>query len=138
MRTFAPLALTVALGAIGVLAWRLRAALRRQRECAEALRAALEARLWEERVLEIDALQATVQDLRRRTHEANNAFSTALLSAQYLLDSESNLGEVMRSMVGQGADMDGMDMGGTEGMEMGDKGADMRGMPGMDAPGQGR
>jgi K+-sensing histidine kinase KdpD len=27
-----------------------------------------------------------VQELRRRTHEANNAFSTALLTAQYLLD----------------------------------------------------
>jgi Cu(I)/Ag(I) efflux system membrane fusion protein len=41
-------------------------------------------------------------------------------SAQYLLDSESNLSEVMRSMIGQmntsdmgGMDMGGMDMGGT-------------------------
>lgn len=45
-------------------------------------------------------------------------------SAQFLLESESNLGEIMRSMIGQtgAAEMEGMD-----GM-----GADMRGMPGMD------
>jgi membrane fusion protein, copper/silver efflux system len=54
-------------------------------------------------------------------------------SAQFLLDSESNLAEVMRSMMGQmGAgdmkDMPGMDM---PGMEMKDKGADMKNMPGM-------
>ncbi|HET7322329.1 MAG TPA: efflux RND transporter periplasmic adaptor subunit [Longimicrobiaceae bacterium] len=62
-------------------------------------------------------------------------------SAQYLLDSESNLGEVMKSMMGQmgTADMgrmeiDGMGMGGMEmqsdsmqGMDM--KGTDMKGMP---------
>jgi hypothetical protein len=54
-------------------------------------------------------------------------------SAQFILDSESNLAEVMKSMVGmggsmEGMDMDGMDMGGgsVEGMEM--KGADMKGM----------
>jgi Cu(I)/Ag(I) efflux system membrane fusion protein len=52
-------------------------------------------------------------------------------SAQYLLDAESNLGEVMRSMIGQG----GGDMGG---MEMGGKGADTKGMPGMDMPPKGR
>ena len=37
-------------------------------------------------------------------------------SAHYLLDSESNLAEVMRSMVGMG-DMGSMDMEGMEGME---------------------
>ena len=56
-------------------------------------------------------------------------------SAQYLLDSESNMAEVMRSMIGvMGAgamgemDMDGMEMpaGSMEGMEM--QGADMEGM----------
>jgi membrane fusion protein, copper/silver efflux system len=54
-------------------------------------------------------------------------------SAQFLLDSESNLGEVMKAMMGQmGAgdmgnmkDMPGMEMKGMEGM---DKGADMKGM----------
>lgn len=77
-------------------------------------------------------------------------------SAQFLLDSESNLGEVMRSMIGQmGAqdmgkmqDMPGMDVGpgsgfmpGTSAPEPGaasggttDNGADMRGMKGMTMP----
>jgi membrane fusion protein, copper/silver efflux system len=68
-------------------------------------------------------------------------------SAQFLLDSESNLGEVMKAMVGQMgagdkrnmADMPGMNMpaknGGTS--EMNDKGADVRGManmPGVKTP----
>ena len=52
-------------------------------------------------------------------------------SAQFLLDSESNLAEVMKAMMAQMnmSDMDGMDM---EGMEM-DGGMDMEGMdmPGM-------
>lgn len=51
-------------------------------------------------------------------------------SAQYLLDSESNMAEVMRSMIGMtgSGDMGGMDMGGgsMEGMDM--PGADTRGM----------
>lgn len=59
-------------------------------------------------------------------------------SAQYILDSESNMAEVMKSMIGmtgEGMDMGGMDMpagGGMEGMET--KGADMRG---MEKPGHG-
>jgi multidrug efflux pump subunit AcrA (membrane-fusion protein) len=42
-------------------------------------------------------------------------------SAQYLLDSESNLAEVMRAMMAQMnmSDMGSMDMGGMEGMDMG-------------------
>lgn len=55
-------------------------------------------------------------------------------SAQFLLDSESNLGEVMRSMAGMGG-MGGAataPMGDMPGMDM--KGADTRGMPGMVAP----
>lgn len=68
-------------------------------------------------------------------------------SAQFLLDSESNLGEVMKAMVGQMGsgdkanmkDMPGMDMPGAGGGAgaMGDKGADVRGMqnmPGMKMP----
>ena len=49
-------------------------------------------------------------------------------SAQFLLDSESNLGEVMRSMIGQTGtgDMGGMEMGAPADTAM--KGADMRGM----------
>lgn len=59
-------------------------------------------------------------------------------SAQFLLESESNLGEVMQGMAGMsagrggsdmpGMTMPGMDMPGTSGT---DRGADMRGMPGM-------
>lgn len=51
-------------------------------------------------------------------------------SAQFLLDSESNLGEVMKSMLGMGGGMQGM-----EGMDM--KGMDMKGMDmkGMDIKG---
>jgi len=64
-------------------------------------------------------------------------------SAQFLLDSEANLGEIMKSMIGMGSG------GRTEGMsgmqpkqgesisDMNDKGADMRGMkdmPGMTMP----
>lgn len=52
-------------------------------------------------------------------------------SAQYLLDSESNMAEVMRSMIGMtsSGDMGEMDMGGgsMEGIEM--QGADVRDMP---------
>ena len=48
-------------------------------------------------------------------------------SAQFLLDSESNLGETMRGMIGTTGPGD---MGGMEGMEgMEDRGADMKGMP---------
>ena len=70
-------------------------------------------------------------------------------SAQFLLDSESNLGEVMKAMMGmggdmgdmEGMDMPGMDMGGGDmkGMDMPvDKGADVKGAmkakPGMQMP----
>lgn len=57
-------------------------------------------------------------------------------SAQYLLDSESNLAETMKSMIGMGSGgMDPMDMSG-EGMENMDmQGADMRG---MDMPAAGK
>lgn len=63
-------------------------------------------------------------------------------SAQFLLDSESNLGEVMRAMMGQMSsgdvgrkgsmsNMPGMQ---TPSASINDKGADMRGMPGMKTP----
>lgn len=65
-------------------------------------------------------------------------------SAQFLLDSESNLGEVMKAMIGMGGDMGdmgGMDTkgGGMTGMDMPvGKGADVKGampdMPGMRMP----
>ena len=47
-----------------------------------------------------------------------DAGSIVVTSAQFLLDSESNIGEVMRSMIGQS---------GAAG-SMNDKGADMKGM----------
>ena len=62
-------------------------------------------------------------------------------SAQFLLDSESNLAEVMKSMIGMsggssggGAEMNAMDKSGgdTKGQEM--KGADTRGMAGASRP----
>lgn len=55
-------------------------------------------------------------------------------SAQFLLESESNLSDIMRSMIGQtgSAGMEGMDMGADSGAEA--SGADTRGMPGMDMP----
>ena len=52
-------------------------------------------------------------------------------SAQFLLDSESNLAEVMRSMLGQMGSADMGSMKGMEGMDMPgmkDTGADMKGM----------
>ena len=46
-------------------------------------------------------------------------------SAQYLLESESNLGEIMKGMIGMGQSMSGMDNAPSA------KGADMTAMPGM-------
>ena len=56
-------------------------------------------------------------------------------SAQFLIDSESNLGEVMKSMIGmrgQGDTMSGMTPAPSSAVDA--KGADMRGMPGMSPP----
>ncbi len=58
-------------------------------------------------------------------------------SAQFLLDSESNLAEVMRSMIGQMGASDAGNMKDMPGMQMpgmSDKGASMKGMPGMKTP----
>jgi len=55
-------------------------------------------------------------------------------SAQYLLESESNLGEIMKSMVGMGASMPGMP-GMSKAPGSGDSaGGDMSSMPGMAMP----
>lgn len=56
-------------------------------------------------------------------------------SAQFLIDSESNLGEVMKSMIGmqgQGGTMSDMTTEPKNAVDA--KGADMRGMPGMSPP----
>jgi Cu(I)/Ag(I) efflux system membrane fusion protein len=57
-------------------------------------------------------------------------------SAQFLLDSESNLAEVMKAMMGQMGSGDMGNMKDMPGMSMPgmDKGADMRSMPGMKMP----
>lgn len=63
-------------------------------------------------------------------------------SAQFLLDSESNLAEVMKSMIGQmnmsdvgrAQNMPGMDMSGQGASQMNAKGAPMKGMKGMTPP----
>ena len=53
-------------------------------------------------------------------------------SAQFLIDSESNLGEVMKAMAGMGNPMPpGAAPVGEEAKDMSAKGADMRNMPGM-------
>ena len=49
-------------------------------------------------------------------------------SAQYLLESESNLGEIMKGMIGMGQSMSGMDSSPAA------NGADMSAMPGMQMP----
>ena len=49
-------------------------------------------------------------------------------SAQYLLESESNLGEIMKGMIGMGQSMSGMDRSPAA------NGADMSAMPGMKMP----
>jgi C4-dicarboxylate-specific signal transduction histidine kinase len=87
MHGSALVALGVLLGALPALALcaRLAALSRRRREREQALRAALEARLWEDRVEHADPQETDPEENRRRQHEANNALSTALLSAQFLL-----------------------------------------------------
>ncbi len=87
MRGAALFALGVLLGALPMLVVcaRLAALSRRRRERERALRVALEARLWEDRIEHADPQESDPEELRRRRHEANNALSTALLSAQFLL-----------------------------------------------------
>ncbi len=84
-------ALLLALGALGgalaplALCVRLAALSRRRRGREQALRAAFEARLWEDSVEHADPQESDPEAQRMRRHEANNALSTALLSAQFLL-----------------------------------------------------
>jgi len=54
-------------------------------------------------------------------------------SAQFLLDSESNLAEVMKSMIGQGV-RSNAEKTNPSTNDVNAKGADMRGMPGMTSP----
>lgn len=61
-----------------------------------------------------------------------DAGQRVVTSAQFLLDSESNLAEVMKTMIGQGAQGEGMTTPAAS--DVNEKGADMRGMPGMTSP----
>jgi two-component system, NtrC family, C4-dicarboxylate transport sensor histidine kinase DctB len=56
---------------------------RRRRE--EALRGALDARVWQDEVERVVSRTDVSREAQRRRHESNNALSTALLSAQFLL-----------------------------------------------------
>jgi C4-dicarboxylate-specific signal transduction histidine kinase len=87
MRGAALFALGVLVGAVPLLVVcaRLAALSARRRVRERALRAALEARLWEDRIEHADPQETDPEELRRRRHEANNALSTALLSGQFLL-----------------------------------------------------
>lgn len=62
-----------------------------------------------------------------------NSGQRVVTSAQFLLDSESNLAEVMKSMIGQGVGSNAQ-MSSPSTNDVNAKGADMRGMPGMTSP----
>ena len=66
---------------------------RRRRRREGVLRGALEARLWGDQ-LQARGPLAELDGLRKRAHEANNALSTALLSAQFMIgDGEAGAGK---------------------------------------------
>ena len=56
--------------------------IRRRRD--QALRGALDARIWRDEVERVVSRADVSGEVRRRRHESNNALSTALLSAQFL------------------------------------------------------
>jgi Cu(I)/Ag(I) efflux system membrane fusion protein len=61
-----------------------------------------------------------------------DAGQRVVTSAQFLIDSESNLSELMKGMAGMGPPPN--DPAGRDAKGMSDKGADMRDMPGMSTP----
>src|SRR5262252_1684275 len=82
-----------------LLCARLAAVSRSRRRREEALRAALDARIWRDRVERVVSRTDVSSDVQRRRHESNNALSTALLSAQFLFAVTS--GERNESLVDQ-------------------------------------
>lgn len=76
----------LALCALAALVLRMRSRLQHERATGAALRAALDARIWEDRVREFDQLHAVVRELPRLGHEVNNALSAALLSSELFFD----------------------------------------------------
>jgi len=83
---FALLSLGALLGALpfALLCVRLAAVSRARRAREEALRAALDARIWQDQVEQANARATDSAPAPSRRHDANNALSTALLSAQFL------------------------------------------------------
>jgi len=75
-----------AMAALAALALVLRRRLRHERANAEALRRALEARLWEDCTEQFEPRDAGLLELRRLGHDVNNALSAALLSSQLFFD----------------------------------------------------
>jgi signal transduction histidine kinase len=63
---------------------RLAAVSRTRRRREEALRGALDARIWRDEVERVVSRTDVSGEVQRRRHESNNALSTALLSAQFL------------------------------------------------------
>lgn len=99
------LALLVGVGAL-VLWLRFRAL--RKREQLIALRAALEACVWENRIRGDEKLEATVRDLRKRAHDVNNVLSTALLSTQLFIDATRAIDRTPAGLADLGAAANGM------------------------------
>lgn len=96
------------LAALAALALWLRFRALREREKLEALRAALEACVWENRIRGDESLEATVRDLRKRAHDVNNVLSTALLSTQLFIDSSRVLDASPAALADLGAAANGM------------------------------
>lgn len=74
------------MAALAALSLVLGRRLRRERANAEALRRALEERLWEDCAERFQARDPDVLALRRLGHDVNNALSAALLSSQLFFD----------------------------------------------------
>ncbi|HTO09656.1 MAG TPA: ATP-binding protein [Myxococcota bacterium] len=69
---------------LALLCARLASVSRARRQRGEALRGALDARIWQDQVERVVSRSDVPDEVRRRRHESNNALSTALLSAQFL------------------------------------------------------
>jgi len=96
------------LAALTALALWLRFQALREREQVMALRAALEACVWENRIRGDESLEATVRDLRKRAHDVNNVLSTALLSTQLFIDASREIDRSPAVLADLGAAANGM------------------------------
>ena len=96
------------LAAVVALVLWLRFRALRKREQLAALRAALEACVWENRVRGDEKLEATVRDLRKRAHDVNNVLSTALLSTQLFIDATRAIDRSPAALADLGGAANGM------------------------------